>query len=97
MPVPILRLVLAIEERRGEEEPLPVTRIEWGADELPSRAYFFTAIELAYGSIELPYFPSAAWVEITTAFRSFHFEAAEPKDEVTLRSSKKVAPSLPSA
>ncbi len=60
---------------------MPVTRIEWGADELPSRAYFFTAIELAYGSIELPYFPSAAWVEITTATGSMRYDAGEPQDE----------------
>ncbi len=81
MSVLIYRLVLVVEECRRGEEPVRVVRMDWGPDELPGRFYFVAAIEKAYASIELPYFPSAAWVEITTAFRSFRFEAAEPENE----------------
>ncbi len=74
-------LFLGIDKRRGNEEPVPVLRVDWTGDEFPSRADFFDSIEQAYGTIELPFFPSGAWVVVETAQRRETVVAAEPVDE----------------
>ena len=56
-------------------------RVEWPEDGLPSRPCFMAAIEAAYGSIEIPYFPFRAWVEIVTGKGEGHVEAGEPQDQ----------------
>lgn len=78
---PILSIVLGVDKRRGEEEPIEVLRIHWALDELPTRATFFTLIEEAYGEIELPYFPFFSYVAIETENRRARVVCEEPVDE----------------
>ncbi|GEM_PF-2378597 len=78
---PIHRLVLGIEKRRGGEEPAKVLDAEWDGDGLPSRFDFHEAVDRAYASIDLPFFPSSAWVTVVTATTSVRIETSEPQDQ----------------
>lgn len=77
---PVDALSLGVDKRRGEEAPVEVLRVAWTKGGLPSRDAFFDLIQGAYGKIELPYFPSNAFVVVETETRRETIVCGEPVD-----------------
>ena len=53
----------------------------WHREVLPTREAFFEAVEAAYDLIELPWFPSRAWIEVERHDLIETIECDRPVDE----------------
>ena len=74
-------LRLVVTKAQGDRAETVVEKL-WQSSELLSRAYFFEIVEQAYEAIELPWFPSRAFVEVTMEPGGLEtIECREPVDD----------------